>query len=311
LLKRLGIKVESDDRPVESPPLAAATVVLLRDAPDGMEIFMVERHGLSDVLGGVHVFPGGKVDSADAAADVLQRLDAPLDALHGVLGEPDLETSTAAGVFIAACRETFEEAGILLAEGAGAQHVAEAKKRAGAGVAFGDIIAQLGLRLDWSNVVPWSRWITPLLPREMKKPRDPRFLLDITKRFDARFFLAAVPSDQVARHDDHEATESFWLRPRVVLERYWEARIKLAPVQIMSLVALARHADVADALAAARGRRPPMIQPEPFIYEQQRAIAFPGSEWHPVDERVLAGPSFLVYRNKRFEPVGGFEAFFA
>jgi 8-oxo-dGTP pyrophosphatase MutT (NUDIX family) len=290
------MKVELNDQPVATPPRAAATVVLLRDATVGMEVFMVKRHGLSDVLGGAYVFPGGKVDRADADPDVLERLGAPLEALHAALGEPELETSMAAGFFVAACRETFEEAGVLLSEKATARHVESAQARARAGLCFGDIIEQLDLRLDWNNIVPWARWITPRVPTM------------INKRFDARFFLAAVPNDQEPRHDNHEATGSFWLRPRVVLEQYWAGEINLAPAQIMSMVALARQTRVADVVAAARGRRPPVIEPEPFIHEQSRAIAFPGSERHSVIERALPGPSFLVYRNERFEPCDGFEA---
>jgi 8-oxo-dGTP pyrophosphatase MutT (NUDIX family) len=281
------------------PPRASATVVLLRDAADGMEVFMVKRHGLSDVLGGAHVFPGGKLDPADADPNVLEQLSAPLDRLHAALGEPELNTATAAGLFVAACRETFEEAGVLLAEGATAQHVEVAQSWAREGIHFGEILARLELRLDWSNVVPWSRWITPRVPALFNQ------------RFDARFFLAAVPNDQEARHDNHEATGSFWLRPRVVLEQYWAGKLNLAPAQIMSMAALARHRHVADVVAAARGRRPPVIQPEPFTHEQLRAVAFPGNERHPIAERALPGPSFLVYRNERFEPFDGFEALFA
>jgi 8-oxo-dGTP pyrophosphatase MutT (NUDIX family) len=291
--------VELNNQAVTTPPRAAATVVLLRDADEGMEVFMVKRHGLSDVLGGAYVFPGGKVDSADADPDVLQQLSAPLAGLHAALGEPELDAATAAGFYVAACRETFEEAGVLLAEGAGARQVEFAQTRARAGLRFGKILAQLDLRLDWSNIVPWSRWITPRVPALFNK------------RFDARFFLAAVPNDQEARHDNHEATGSFWLRPRVVLEQYWAGEINLAPAQIMSMAALARHPRAADVVAAARARRPPVIQPEPFTHEQLRAVAFPGDERHPVVERALPGPSFLVYRNERFEPLDGFEALFA
>ncbi len=291
--------MEANVQPVPMPPRAAATVVLLRDAADGMEVFMVKRHGLSDVLGGAHVFPGGKVDPADADPKVLEQLSAPFDNLRAALGDPQLDTATAAGLFVAACRETFEEAGILLAEGAGARHVEVAQMRAREGVHFGEILARLELRLDWSNVVPWSRWITPRVPAL------------INKRFDARFFLAPVPKGQEARHDNHEATGSFWLRPRAVLEQYWAGKLSLAPAQIMSMAALARHPRVADALAAARARRPPLIEPEPFTHERLRAIAFPGNERHQVAERALPGPSFLVYRNERFEPFDGFETLFA
>jgi 8-oxo-dGTP pyrophosphatase MutT (NUDIX family) len=259
---------------------------------------MVKRHGLSDVLGGAHVFPGGKLDPADADPNVLERLCAPLDSLHSALGEPELDPATAAGLFVAACRETFEEAGVLLANGAGAQHADLARAREREGLGFGENLSRLGLQLDWGSIVPWTRWITPRVPALLNK------------RFDARFFLAQVPNDQQALHDNHEATESFWLRPRAVLEGYWAGKFNLAPAQIMSMVALARHASVADAFSAARARRPPAIQPEPFAHEGARAVAFPGDARHPVSERILPGPSFLVYRNERFEPVDGFEALF-
>lgn len=281
-----------------SPAREAATVVLLRDASEGMEVFMVKRHGLSDVLGGAYVFPGGKVDRADTDARLLESLDAPHDALHAALGEAELARSAAIGLFVAACRETFEESGVLIAAEATEDHVREARAHASQGVSFGEIVARLGLRPDWGNLVPWSRWITPNVPQM------------INKRFDARFFLASMPAAQTARHDDHEATESLWLRPRAVLEQYWAREINLAPAQIMSLAALSRLRGVADALADARQRRPPAIQPEPFKFDAHRAIAFPGDERHPVRERAMPGPSFLVYRNERFEPEGGFDALF-
>ncbi len=293
------MNLEINDRPAPLIPRAAATVVLLRDGLAGMEVFMVKRHGLSDVLGGAYVFPGGKLDAADGEPALLARLDAAPAQLRAALAEPELEAEAAAAFFVAACRETFEEAGVLLARGATAQHVQAAQEQARTGLSFGELLARLDLRLDCSNIVPWSRWITPEVPTLLNK------------RFDARFFLARVPHDQEARHDDHEATESFWLQPRVVLERYWAGEINLAPAQIMSIAALARYGDAADAFASTRGREPPVIQPQPFKLEEFRAIAFPGDEHHPVAERALPGPSYLIYRNERFEPIDGFEALFA
>ena len=273
-------------------------MVLVRDAAGGLEVFMVRRHGLSQVLGGVHVFPGGKVDRADADPLVQERLGAPLAGLHAALGESALDPAAAAAFHVAACRETFEEAGVLLARGATARHLEAAQAHAREGIPFGEILERLELRLDWSSVVPWSRWITPSMPTLF------------TRRFDARFFLAAMPEVQEARHDDRETTGSFWLRPRVVLEQYWAGTINLVPAQIMSIAALARHPHVAGALAAARGRLPPLIEPEPFTHGGLRAVAFPGHERHAVALRALPGPTFLVHRNERFEPFEGLEALF-
>ena len=130
------------------------------------------------------------------------------------------------------------------------------------------------------------------------------------KRFDTRFFVSAVPSNQIARHDNHETTASVWLQPRTALAQYWQGQIELAPPQIMSLAHLARHASVQSVLQAARSRLPPTIEPEPFEHEGARAICYPGDERHSVRAQALPGPTRLVYRNKRFEPMTGFDGLF-
>jgi 8-oxo-dGTP pyrophosphatase MutT (NUDIX family) len=280
------------------PVRAAATVVMLRDAPGGLEVFLIKRHGLSDVLGGAYVFPGGKVDSGDALLDMQAHLDAHPDHLHAVLGEPELGVLAAAGIYVTALREAFEETGVLYARGADGALAARATALLREGRAFDEVIALLRLRLTASELVPWSRWITPRVPSVS------------SKRFDTRFFVAAVPPGQQATHDNHEATESSWLSPREALQQYWSRAIELAPPQIMGLVHLARHGSVASVLAQARGRLPPLIQPERFELDGTRVLCYPGDERHPVAQRALPGPTRLHYRDKRFEPAGGFEALF-
>lgn len=284
--------------PVDSPVRAAATVVMLRDGATGLEVFLLKRHGLSDVLGGAHVFPGGKVDAADAHLDSAARLDAPLQALHAALAEPQLDAAAAAALYVAALREAFEETGVLYAHGIDAAGAARAAALLQEGRSFGEMLAMLGLRLAATRLQPWSRWITPSVGGVMRK------------RFDTRFFLAAAPGGQVARHDNHEATESVWLTPRAALEQYRDAVIDLAPPQIMSLAHLARHATVDSAMAQARLRPPPLVLPEPFEHEGRRTICYPGDERHSVRDRALPGPTRLHYRGGRFEPEGGFAGLF-
>src|SRR6185369_15792657 len=202
----------------------------------------------------------------------------------------------AAALYVAALREAFEETGVLYACGTGAPGAARAGQLLREGRAFDEVLALLSLRLEASRLQPWSRWITPAVGGVIRK------------RFDTRFFLAAVPQGQVARHDNHEATESTWLAPRAALEQYWQGRIELAPPQIMSLAHLARHASVESAMAQARGRPPPVVLPEPFEQDGARVICYPGDERHSVRERALPGPTRLHYRNRRFEPADGFEA---
>lgn len=290
--------MELNTQPLTGAVRPAATVVMLRDAPAGLEVFLVKRHGLSDVLGGAYVFPGGKVDAHDAEVDVLARLDRSPDQLHAALHESELDPPTAAGIYVAAVREAFEETGVLYAPGASAAIAMQATALLREGCAFDEVIALLGLRLNVGALTPWSRWITPVLAAVS------------SKRFDTRFFVAEIPPGQQATHDNHEATESVWLAPRAALLQYWERAIQLAPPQIMSLANLARHDSVAAVLQAARGRRPPLVQPASFDEAGMRVVCYPGDPMHPVRERALAGPTRLHYRDKRFEPDGGFDGLF-
>lgn len=271
-------------------PAPSATVVLLRDAEDDLEVFLLRRHGQSAVLGGAYVFPGGKVDAEDAGwAD---RLDRPAAELHALLGEPHLAPRQAAGLFVTAIREVFEETGLLFADLTPAQ-AREAWAALRQGSRFDELLAPLDLRLAAGALHPWSRWITPVVSSVGRK------------RFDTRFFVAAVPPGQEPRHDEHEATASLWLTPRAALRQYWDGAIELAPPQIMSLTHLARHRSVAGVFAGADARRPPCIQPEPHDADGVRVLCYPGDPWHPLREQVLPGPTRLSWRNRRFEPDGG------
>ena len=290
--------MELNTQAVTGPVRAAATVVMLRDAPGGLEVFLIKRHGLSDVLGGAYVFPGGKVDTVDALLDMQAHLDDQPERLHAVLGEPDLDALAAAGIYVTALREAFEETGVLYALGADSALAAQASALLREGRAFDEVVAMMRLRLNASQLTPWTRWITPRVPSVS------------SKRFDTRFFVAAVPAGQQATHDNHEATESVWLAPRAALLQYWDRSIELAPPQIMSLAHLTHHASVASVLAQARSRLPPVIQPEPFELDGDRVICYPGDERHPEKQRAVPGPSRLHFRNRRFEPSEGFEALF-
>jgi 8-oxo-dGTP pyrophosphatase MutT (NUDIX family) len=282
----------------EASVRAAASVVMLQDGHAGLEVFLLKRHALSDVLAGAYVFPGGKVDPDDAKLDVQAHLDTSSTALRQALNE-QLEEREAAALYVAAVREAFEETGVLYAHGTGGEQAELAsrllrEKRS----AFGELVAHLSLRLQVSALQPWSRWITPVVRGVVRK------------RFDTRFFLAPVPAGQRPRHDDHEAIESVWLTPREALQQYWDGRIDLAPPQIMSLAHLSRYVCVAAALSQARLRPPPVVMPEPFEHEGARMVCYPGDERHAVRERALPGPTRLHYRNSRFEPAGGLEALF-
>ncbi|CAN7278320.1 NUDIX domain-containing protein [Variovorax sp. LjRoot130] len=289
------MQAERPDAP-PAPIRPAATVLICRDSAAGPEVLMIQRHALSDVHGGSYVFPGGKVDPADARLDIDAHLDQPPERLHALLCEEDIDTATATAIHVAAVREIFEECGLLFARGLDAETLRQASALAADGVSFNGMLGRLGLRLDTRTLRPWSRWVTPLL--SLSSPG---------KRFDTRFFIAKAPAGQEAQHDAHEAVHSAWLRPRAALESYWRGEIVLAAPQIMSLAHLGRFNSVDAMLADADSRPPCLVRPHTFEIEGMRATAYPGDERHPERIRVMPGPLRLVMRGKRLEPPDGFE----
>ena len=283
---------------ITSAPVDAATLLILRDSDkgQGIEVFMIRRHTKSSVLGGVYVFPGGKVDKKDSNINLFDRIDADIEILKHSLNEPDLDPKSAAAIYIATIRETFEECGVLFAHSK--QDSTRVPQEFDPSQDLLSILDQQGMCLSTKDLIPFSRWITPQMSSVMNK------------RFDTRFFLAKHPDLQVAKHDNHEASDSAWMSPRTALEKYWEKEIEMAPPQIMSLVNLSNYQSADEALIAAKAKAPALIQPEPFDENGVRHIAYPGHPKHSESGVVMSGPKMLRYVNDRFEPLGGFEAFF-
>ena len=243
----------------------AATLMLVRDGVDGMEVLMLRRNPAAVFAADAWVFPGGAVDPVDA--------DVPATA---VLGPTDSDASTTIGVpsgglafFVAAARECFEEAGVLLARHAGTGAVLDTSSDLDS-LRFGkhrrellagrrsltEMIAAEDLILDLTDVVYVSRWITPQGP-----PR----------RFDTRFFLAAAPGGQVASHDTSETVESVWTTPSLALDRRRAGDIHLVFPTIKNLEALARFDTTAELLAAARAiRSVPVVAPRRIPDDPER-----------------------------------------
>jgi glyoxylase-like metal-dependent hydrolase (beta-lactamase superfamily II)/8-oxo-dGTP pyrophosphatase MutT (NUDIX family) len=237
------------DITVPEPPLSvrqAATLMLLRDGAAGLEVLLLRRaEQAGDMRGGVWVFPGGVLDAADAA---LQGRAGGLDDVAASarlgLGQGGLD------YYVAAIRECFEEAGVLLGVAAPAHAAAPVLLPAGVRTAlaavdrtqlgaagFAALCETLGLRLSAGALVAHSHWMTPP---------------GIAKRFDTRFFVAAVPPGQVPVPDGREVLECAWSTPQAALAA--PQRFKLLPVTRRSLEALAGFASVAACLDAARAK---------------------------------------------------------
>lgn len=282
---------------ITTPPLDSASVVLLRDSAQGLQVLLLRRHQASNVLGGAYVFPGGKLDPEDQHPDLLSQLSQDAATLHQRLAEPELNPQRAAGLFVAAIREAFEECRILLGQtGVDTPDLQALQNALANGLSWSQAFQNLSLQLHTDALVPWTRWITP------------RQASVTSKRFDTRFFITRVPEGQTAEHDNFEATETLWTTPREALIRYWDHQIELAPPQIMGLVQLARHPNTQSALAEAQSRQPPVVQPEPFDQDGVRTICYPGDPRHSVAQAVFPGPTRLLFKNKRFEPELGLAA---
>ncbi len=239
------------------PPVTArlaATIMLLREAPGGPETLLVRRHGAIAFMGGVWVFPGGKLEPSDTADEALASVPAAArqrcEAWAAGSQRP-CSSREASGLYVAACRETFEEAGVLLArrpDGAPfpAAEVARVRDErveiAARPAAFSEVLRREGLRLD-PGLVPWAHWVTPSLERI---------------RFDARFFAAALDGDHEVVPDATESTGHAWMRPADALAAYERGDLVLAGPTVITLAeaaaSLAAHGSVAALLAAEAGR---------------------------------------------------------
>jgi len=250
------VRALQDGTLTPAPPRAAATVLLLRAGGQGPEVYLLRRVRGMAFAGGMHVFPGGSVDPADATADI------------GWAGPPAAEWAQelscaeplARALVCAAVRETFEESGVLLAGPDGDRVLAdvstdewedervalEARE-----LSLSELLARRGLVLRSDLLRPFAHWITP--------EAEP-------KRFDTRFFLAELPPGQVCRDAGGEADSRLWVRPADALAR----GLAMMPPTTAALRDVAGAVDVPSALAAPRDLRP--VQPS-FVLDDAGQVA--------------------------------------
>lgn len=264
----------AETTPTPAVARPAATVVILRDGTEGLEVFMVVRHHEIDFASGALVFPGGKVDPEDG--------DAAWEALA-----PHAAASLDRAFVVAAARETFEEAGLVLARRRGSQALLDAAEAdrldavyrgrlRAKGANFLDLVAGEDLVLATDLMVPFAHWITPITQ---------------PKRFDTHFLLVCAPVAQLGAHDGTESVEGFWITPRQALaDAKAGSRTVLLPTQ-MNLTKLSRYATVADAVLAARSEPIVTVTPRVERMPTGRTLHIPAEAGYGVTEVFVPMPA--------------------
>jgi 8-oxo-dGTP pyrophosphatase MutT (NUDIX family) len=257
-------------------PVPAATIMLLRDGPQGLEVFMVVRHHQIDFASGALVFPGGKVDPQDSDERVLARLTE----------YPNVSVEQSR-LRAAAIREAFEESGILMArrrDGAplrGAEQLADLQRwRDGLNaqsLSLGQMLADGDLQLATDDLTHFSHWITPPI---------------MPKRFDTHFYLARVPVEQIAGHDGHENVDSVWIRPQqVIADAAAKTRTVIFPT-LSNIVRLGQYDCVAAAFAGALASVIVPIEPWIETRADGRYVCIPSDAGFALSEyRASLAPS--------------------
>lgn len=244
----------------------AATILLVRDGKDGLEVFMVERHHKIDFASSALVFPGGKVDEHDEAPE-LKSLS--------ICNESD---DNMFPYRIAAVREAFEETGILLARRKNDDEFLSGSTAFGLWeyrdkierreILFADFLTQHNLLADCAEVVRYAHWITPAM---------------MPKRFDTQFFIAPTPEGQAGLHDGREMVDSLWVRPLKALEEGAAGRRQIIFPTRMNLLMIVDCKNTAQAIAEAKARKIITVEPKMDNSGAKPVLRIPKEAGYPID----------------------------
>jgi glyoxylase-like metal-dependent hydrolase (beta-lactamase superfamily II)/8-oxo-dGTP pyrophosphatase MutT (NUDIX family) len=217
-------------------PRPASTVVLLRPSPGGAEVLLTHRPSTMAFGPGLHVFPGGAVDPADRDVAAARRLGVDAEQCAAAWAG-DLAPADALGHAVAAVRELYEEAGVLLAEHADGSAPDPREVEAGhrGGEPLAALAERLGLRLRTAHLVPLSHWVTPPV--------------EVTRRYDVRFFVADAADGAGFRLDEREVAGHAWLRPQDAISALRAGRIGLWAPTATTLRSLRSARDAAEVRA--------------------------------------------------------------
>ena len=269
-------------------PKKAATVVLLRESkPEGFEIFLLKRHEKSSFMGGNFVYPGGRVDREDGSLEICAQCKGISSEEAHQLFRGALPPDESLAHWVAAIRELFEEAGVLLAYDQTGKFIhfknpTEREKVA----SYRDLIhkgrmnicqlaqeEKLFLALDQLHY--YAHWITPEARSE---------------RFDTRFFLACHPEGQEATFDQKETTTGVWLTPQKALEENLKGKVPLSPPTLKTLEDLSRFKSVDDVFSSLTNKKIQSVLPILTKGANGPMIVFP---WDPEYEKFRSGEAPL------------------
>ncbi|MCG2634980.1 MAG: NUDIX domain-containing protein [Gammaproteobacteria bacterium] len=228
-------------------PVPSATLILARDGADGLEVLLLQRHAASRGMGGMFVFPGGVLEPADGGSAITKFCSGPDDQ---ACSTPFGQTSGGLAYRVAALRECFEEAGVLLSrvrsgelnllDAASAARIAGYRDDLNAGsLQFAEFCRKERLVLPLDQLYDVSHWITPVAA---------------TRRFSTRFFAARMPAGQQVTHDGNEVTAQRWITPAAALAEYGRGDLPLMFPTIHHLRAISRH-PVCDSWFAELGQQ--------------------------------------------------------
>lgn len=283
-----------DSRPQPSTPRLSATVLLLREGRDTVEVLVIRRHENLAFMGGLWVFPGGALTASDMSRESLERIPDESKARCARftdLSGNALDSHLCMGLAVAAYRETFEETGVLLARTAAGHHCADdlliraqAQRRTivSRPERFADLLREEALLLDVDRLLYWAHWITP-----STAPR----------RFDTRFFLATVPAEQRAAIDAVEAVDHAWQSPSALIEAAMTGAMQVSQPTLYNLMeldaSLRRHGSLDALLSAETQRHIAPVLPK-LIREQHTVMVLP---WDPDYRNVIgeSAPAHVIY----------------
>jgi 8-oxo-dGTP pyrophosphatase MutT (NUDIX family) len=254
-------------------PRHAATVVLLRDASNGMEAYLLRRQKTMAFAAGMYVFPGGSVDPRDESLPGSAWVGPHPSEWAPILTADD---ALAKALVCAAVRETFEESGVVLAgsdaDGVVADTTAddwETDRLAllDRSLSLAAMLDRRGLVLRADLLRPWAHWITPEV--------EPR-------RYDTRFFVAALPRGQRTRDVGGEADQVTWARPSDALTAFERGELGMLPPTAFTLGELAAYESVTDVLAAGDARDVKPVLPKILVTDDDEAhLLLPHDEGYP------------------------------